>query len=49
MFFPKINLVIARKIDFEDPFLAFESQDNIKIEYIWINMLMFLRNPIKKC
>ena len=34
MFFSKINLVTARKKDFQDLFSAFESQDNIQIEYI---------------
>ena len=34
MFFSKINLVAARKKDFQDLFSAFESQDTIKIEYI---------------
>ena len=34
MFFSKINLVAARKKDFQDLFSAFESQDNIEIEYI---------------
>ena len=34
MFFSKINLVTARKKDFQDIFPAFEIQDTIKIEYI---------------
>ena len=34
MFFSKINLATARKKDFQDVFSAFESHDNIKIEYI---------------
>ena len=34
MFFSKINLVAARKKDFQDLFTAFESQDNMQIEYI---------------
>ena len=33
MFFSKINLAAARKKDFPDLFPAFESQDNIQIEY----------------
>ena len=35
--------------NFEDLFSAFESQGNIQIEHIWVNMLMFLKNPIKRC
>ena len=34
MFFSKINLVTARKKIFKIIFSAFESQDNIKIEYM---------------
>ena len=34
MFFSKINLVAARKKDFQDLFTAFESQGNMQIEYI---------------
>ena len=34
MFFSKINFVTARKKDFLDLLSAFESQDNIQIEYI---------------
>ena len=47
MLFSKINLVTARKKIFKIFFLAFESQDNIQIEYIYVNML-FLKNPIKR-
>ena len=32
--FSKTNLVAARKKDFLDLFSAFESQDNMQIEYI---------------
>ena len=42
-FFSIINLVK----DFQDIFSAFESQDNIQIAYIWFNMLMFLKKPVK--
>ena len=48
-FFSKINLVAARKKNFKNLYSAFESQDNIQIEYIWVNMLMFTKNPIKRC
>ena len=34
IFFSKINLVTATKKDFQDLFSAFESQENIQIEYI---------------
>ena len=34
MFSSKVNLVAARKKDFQDLFSAFESQVNIQIEYI---------------
>ena len=37
------------KKDFQDLFPAFETQDNIQIEHILANMLMFLKNPIKRC
>ena len=43
----KINLVAARK-RFSRSFSAFENQDNIQIEYIWVNMPMFLKNSIKR-
>ena len=33
-FFSEINLVAARKKDFQDLFSAFEIEDNIQIEYI---------------
>ena len=48
MLFSKINLVTARKKDFQDLFPAFESQYNIQIEYVQINMLIFLKNSIKR-
>ena len=48
MFFLKVTLWQLKK-DFQDFFSAFEGQDNIQIEYIQINMLMFLKNPIKRC
>ena len=48
-FFSKINLVTATKKIFKIFFSDFESEDNIKIEYIWVNMLMFRKNPIKRC
>ena len=47
MFFSKANLVTATKKYFQGVFSTFESQDNMQIEYIWVNMLMFLKNPIK--
>ena len=46
MFFSKANLVTATKKYFQGVFSTFESQDNMQIEYIWVNMLMFLKNPI---
>ena len=48
VFFSKINLVIARKKNFQDLFSVFESQDNIQIEYIYFNMIMFLKKSDKK-
>ena len=48
MFFLKLTLTKLTK-DFQDLFPAFESQDNMQIEYIQVNMLMFLKNPIKRC
>ena len=47
MFFSKANLVTATKKYFQGVFSTFEGQDNMQIEYIWVNMLMFLKNPIK--
>ena len=46
-FFSKINLVTARKKNFQDLFSVFESQDNIQVEYIYFNM-MFLKKSDKK-
>ena len=48
VFFSKINLVTARKKNFQDLFSVFESQDNIQIEYIYFNMIMFLKKSDKK-
>ena len=47
-FFSKINLVTARKKNFQDLFSVFESQDNIQVEYIYFNMIMFLKKSDKK-
>ena len=35
--------------DFPTLFDAFESQDKMLIEYIWVKMLMFLKNSITRC
>ena len=35
--------------DFPTLFDAFESQDKMLIEYIWVKMLMFLKNSITWC
>ena len=48
-FFSKINLMEARKKILKVFFLAFESQDNIQIEYLKTKMLMLLKNGIKRC
>ena len=45
IFFSKIKLVSARKKILKIFFLAFESEDNIQIEYTKVNM--FLKNAIK--
>ena len=47
-FFLRLALRKLEK-DFQDLFLAFESQDNMHIEYMLVNMLMFPKNPIKRC
>ena len=39
----------ARKKILKVFFLAFESQDNIQIEYLKTKMLMLLKNGIKRC
>ena len=44
-----VFFVKLQKKDFQDLFSAFETQDNIQIEYILANMLMFLKRPIKRC
>ena len=38
----------ARKKNFQDLFSVFESQDNIQVEYIYFNMIMFLKKSDKK-
>ena len=47
-FFSKINLVKKKKKNFQDLFSVFESQDNIQVEYIYFNMIMFLKKSDKK-
>ena len=49
--FSKINLVTARKKKkiFQYLLSVFESQDNIQSEYMKVNMLMFLKSPLKRC
>ena len=42
-----VFFVKLQKNDFQDLFSAFETQYNIQIEYIFPNMLMFLKNPKK--
>ena len=49
MLFFKINLVPVRKKHFQNLFSAFKSQDNMQIDYIYVIMLMFLQNPIRRC
>ena len=48
-FFSKINLVKAIKRVLQKLFSAFKSQDNMQIEYMSVNMLVVLKNPIKRC
>ena len=38
----------SQKKDFQDLSSSFESQDNIQIEYILVNIL-FLKSPLKRC
>ena len=47
-FFSKINPMEARKKILKVFFLAFESQDNIQIDYLKTKMLMPLKNGIKR-
>ena len=47
-FFSKINPMEARKKILKVFFLAFESQDNIQIDYLKTKMLMLLKNGIKR-
>ena len=47
VFFIKLTLPQRQK-KFSRFFSAFEIQDNMQIEYIWVNMLMFLKNHIKR-
>ena len=47
-FFSKINPVEARKKILKVFFLAFESQDNIQIDYLKTKMLILLKNGIKR-
>ena len=48
VFFLKLTLWQLQK-KFQDLFLAFECQDNIQIECIYVDMLIFLKNPINRC
>ena len=51
VFFLKLTLwqLEKRKKIFQDLLSVFESQDNIQSEYIKVNMLMFLKSPLKRC
>ena len=48
VFFSKINPMEARKKILKVFFLAFESQDNIQIDYLKTKMLILLKNGIKR-
>ena len=51
VFFLKLTLwqLEKRKKIFQDLLSVFESQDNIQSEYMKVNMLMFLKSPLKRC